>query len=309
MAELRYEVVTDPEQPKSLTRVDLLSGVSPLDKARADAIIDRAEAESEVVSTCSVLPTTRASPARWAWRLRGGGVEVEVVYFGVPPTGTRVAGSGASWKRRRVRRRVPWTVNRIISSLAATPSKRSTSCSKPSTWRTRRYRRGAQGRLVAGGLPRADRRRGQELHHRRRRRAGSSRKLVRRHPHVFADNVADAAEMSANWEMPQGRRRSPNAPASRRWHRQRSRRWATASNCSGAPPRPALTGPTTPRPPRRSAVTSTSFSPRRTAKGAPRSWGTCCSASWGWPGASGSTSGNSAARGQRGAFGHGASGG
>src|SRR5688572_10525353 len=78
MAELRYEVV-DAEERKALTRADLLSGVTPEGKARADAIVDRARADGEVVYLFGAgddEPFTRTLGMEAA----RAGLEVEIVY-------------------------------------------------------------------------------------------------------------------------------------------------------------------------------------------------------------------------------------
>ena len=47
-AELRYEVVPEPEAPAALSRRDLLGGVDPLQRAKVTWIVDRARASGAV---------------------------------------------------------------------------------------------------------------------------------------------------------------------------------------------------------------------------------------------------------------------
>lgn len=201
MADLRYEVVAQPDQARALSRADLLSGLSPLDKARAESIVDRAKAEGEVVYLFGAADE-EAFTRTLGMQAAREDVEVEVVYFGVLPAGARLlalvrvmerlrAPGGCPWDREQDHRTLArYAVEEVYELLEAIESD-----SVPAV-------REELGDLllqvvfhaqiaaddgeytiddVAGGI--VD-------------------KLVRRHPHVFADTtVADADEVVANWEV------------------------------------------------------------------------------------------------------------
>lgn len=199
MAELRYEVVA-PAEPKALGRADLLSGVSPMDKARADAIVERAQSESEVAylfgrTDHEALTRTIGMEAARA------GVEVEVVYFGQRPAGARVLGLVEVMRRLRSPSGCPWdreqdhlslaryAVEEVYELLEAIDAEEPELVAEELGDVLLQVVFHAQIAAdtqqftvddVAGGI---------------------IDKLVRRHPHVFGDTqVADAAEVSANWD-------------------------------------------------------------------------------------------------------------
>ena len=200
MAELRFEVVTDPEHPMSLTRVDLLSGVSPLDKARAEDIIKRAEAEGEVVYLFGASDQEGFTRTMGMEAARKG-VEVEVVYFGVRPPGTRVldlvrvmerlrSPDGCPWDREQDHRSLArYAVEEVYELLEAIEGGEPNDVAEELGDVLLQVAFHAQIAAEAGDFTIDDVA------------GGIVDKLVRRHPHVFADTtVADAAEVSANWE-------------------------------------------------------------------------------------------------------------
>jgi MazG family protein len=199
MAELRFEVAPLPDA-KALSRADLLSGVSPADKGRAEHIVERAKAEGEVVylfGTSDHEAFTRTLGMEAARE----GLEVEVVYFGVRPGGTRLLDLVRVMERLRSPDGCPWDREQDHATLA-------------------RYAIEEVYELleaIDGGEPEAIK---EELGDVLLQVAfhaqiasdnseftiddvagGIVDKLVRRHPHVFGDtSVADAAEVTANWE-------------------------------------------------------------------------------------------------------------
>lgn len=200
MAELRHEVVKDIVEPKALSRADLLGGVSPIDKARAEAIVDRARDEGEVVylfgrSDHEAFTRTLGMEAARA------GVEVEVVYFSVRPQGTRLldlvrvmsqlrAPDGCPWDREQDHATLArYAVEEVYELLEAIDGGDADAiCEELGdvllqvVFHAQIAADSAEFTIddVAGGI--VD-------------------KLVRRHPHVFAGTtVADAAEVTANWE-------------------------------------------------------------------------------------------------------------
>ena len=200
MAELRHEVVATPDAPKGLSRTDLLSGVSPLDKARAESIIDRAETEGEVVylfGTSDQEAFTRTMGMEAARR----GVEVEVVYFGAQPGGTRLLALVRVMERLRAPDGCPWdreqdhaslaryAVEEVYELLEAIENGGPADVAEELGDVLLQVVFHAQIAAEAGDFTIDDVA------------GGIVDKLVRRHPHVFAGvTVADAAEVTANWE-------------------------------------------------------------------------------------------------------------
>ena len=199
MAELRYEVAPEPDA-KALSRADLLSGVSPADKGRAEAIIDRCQAEGEVVYLFGATDH-EAFTRTMGMQAAREGVEVEVVYFGVRPAGTRVLDLVRVMERLRGPKGCPWDLEQDHATLARYAIEEVYELLEAIDGGAAEAIREELGDVllqvvfhaqiaaddgeftideVAGGI--VD-------------------KLVRRHPHVFADTtVADAAEVSANWD-------------------------------------------------------------------------------------------------------------
>ena len=200
LADLRYEVVTDPAQPKALSRTDLLSGLSPTDKARAESIVERAKHEGEVAYLFG-RSDQEAFTRTLGMEAARDDVEVEVVYFGVLPNGSRLLELVRVMERLRAPDGCPWDREQNHASLA-------------------RYAVEEVYELldaIGAGDPEAI---AEELgdvllqvvfHSQIAADEGTFRiddvaegivaKLVRRHPHVFADTtVSDADEVVANWE-------------------------------------------------------------------------------------------------------------
>lgn len=199
MAELRYEVVTGDE-PSALSRADLLGGVSPMDKARADAIVDRVQREGEVVylfgrTDHEALTRTVGMEAARA------GIEVEVVYFGVRPDGLKMLELVSVMQRLRGPGGCPWDREQDHHTLAR--------YAVEETYELLEAIDAEVPELIAEEL--GDVLLQVAFHAQVAAEAqhftiddvaaGIVDKLVRRHPHVFGDtDVADAAEVSVNWE-------------------------------------------------------------------------------------------------------------
>ena len=200
VAELRHEVVADPAQPLPLTRVDLLSGVSPADKARSESIVDRAEAEGEVVYLFG--PSDKEAFTRtMGMEAARRGVEVEVVYFAGRPDGTRVLAlvdvmerlrspDGCPWDREQDHRSLArYAVEEVYELLEAIDADDPKAIAEELGDVLLQVVFHAQMAAEAGTFTIDDVA------------GGIVDKLVRRHPHVFAGaTVADAAEVTANWE-------------------------------------------------------------------------------------------------------------
>lgn len=200
MADLRYQVVSDTGQARPLSRTDLLGGVTPADKGRAEQIVDLARGEGEVVYLLG------AADAETFVRTLGmeaarASLEVEVVYFGPRPAGSRLlelvsvmqrlrAPQGCPWDREQDHRSLArYAVEEVYELLEAIdggdPVAIAEELGDVLLQVVFHAQIGADAQTfdideVAGGI--VD-------------------KLTRRHPHVFAGTtVADADEVTANWE-------------------------------------------------------------------------------------------------------------
>ncbi|MDQ3537792.1 MAG: nucleoside triphosphate pyrophosphohydrolase [Actinomycetota bacterium] len=204
MAELRYEVVEDAGAG-ALSRADLLSGLTPADKAKATSIVDRVRAEGEVVYLFGTGDDDGFTRTLGMEAARAG-VEVEVVYFGVRPPGTRLlelvrieqrllAPGGCPWDREQDHRSLArYAVEEVYELLEAIESG------------DRDAIREELGDVLLQVVFHA------QLASKDSEAAQSFdiddvaadiiAKLVRRHPHVFGDTqVAGSADVVANWEQ------------------------------------------------------------------------------------------------------------
>ena len=200
MAELRHEVIDDTSQRRALSRADLLGGVTPEDKARAELVVERVRDEGEVVYLLGAedgetfVRTLGMEAAR-------AGLEVEVVYFGPQPPGTRLLGLVGVMARLRAPGGCPWdreqdhaslaryAVEEVYELLEAIESGDPTGIAEELGDVALQVVFHAQIGADAGTFTIDDVA------------DGISAKLKRRHPHVFGDtSVADAAEVVANWD-------------------------------------------------------------------------------------------------------------
>ena len=199
-ADLRHEIVADPGKSRALSRTELLTGVTPVDKARAEAIVDRARAEGEVVYLFgggddeAFLRTLGMEAAR-------ASLEVEIVYFMGRPPGSRLLALVDVMQRLRAPDGCPWDVKQDHHTLARYAVEEvyelleAIEAEDPDAIREElgdvllQVVFHAQVAADAGGFTIDDVA------------GGIVDKLVRRHPHVFADiEVADADEVTANWD-------------------------------------------------------------------------------------------------------------
>jgi XTP/dITP diphosphohydrolase len=204
MAELRYEAV-ESAGAAALNRADLLSGLTPADKARATSIVDRVRAEGEVVylfgrgDDDGFTRTLGMEAAR-------AGVEVEVVYFGVRPPGTRLLDlvrteqrllepGGCPWDREQDHRSLArYAVEEVYELLEAIES------GDPDA--IREELGDVLLQVVFHAQIAADNPTAAQHFDIDDVAAGIIAKLVRRHPHVFADaKVSGSAEVLANWDQ------------------------------------------------------------------------------------------------------------
>jgi XTP/dITP diphosphohydrolase len=200
LADLRYEVVEAPGETASLTRVDLLAGISPEEKRRAERIVDIVQEHGEAAYLLGAGETD-AFTRTLGMEAANAGVEVEVVYFTERPKGValldlvrveeRLRGpDGCPWDREQTHESLGrYAVEEVYELLEAI------SIGDPDSIREElgdvllQVVFHAQIAEDAGTFTIDDVAR------------GISGKLVRRHPHVFGDvQVADADEVMANWE-------------------------------------------------------------------------------------------------------------
>jgi MazG family protein len=198
-AELRHEVVPSEASTKPLTRADLLGGLSPELKGRAEWIVDRARAAGEVVYLFGTADS-EAFTRTLGMEAARAGVEVEVVYFGVAPRGLALLRLVRVMERLRGPDGCPWDHEQDHASLARYAVEETYELLEAIT----RGQPDAIAEELGDVLL-------QVVFHAQigaddgtfdidRVATGIADKLERRHPHVFADtDVAGADEVVANW--------------------------------------------------------------------------------------------------------------
>ncbi|MGH3665320.1 MAG: nucleoside triphosphate pyrophosphohydrolase [Egibacteraceae bacterium] len=198
-AELRWEAVA-AQGRAALSRADLLSGLAPADKARSEAVVDRVRADGEVVYLFGPADD-EAFTRTLGMEAARAGVEVEVVYFGVAPKGTRLlelvqvesrlrGPGGCPWDHEQDHRSLaPYAVEEVYELLEAISSGDPDAVREELGDVLLQVVFHAQIAEDAGAFTIDDVA------------EGSAAKLIRRHPHVFADvTVSGSEEVMANWE-------------------------------------------------------------------------------------------------------------
>ncbi len=201
LAELRVEVLPSEDEAAALSRSDLLSGLSPQDKRRAERVVDRAREVGEVVYLFGPSDADEFTRVLGMEAARAG-IEVEVVYFGVQPKGTALLDLVAVQERLRGAGGCPWDAEQTHATLARYAVEEvyelleAISSGDPDALREElgdvllQVAFHAQIAEDEGTFTIDDVAR------------GITDKLVRRHPHVFGDEKAeDAAAVVANWEQ------------------------------------------------------------------------------------------------------------
>ena len=117
-ADLRHEIVPEPDEPAALSRRDLLSGVDPLQRARVTWIIDRARA-AEAVAYIHGPGDTEAFTRALGFEAARAQVEVEIVYFSVAPKGVGLLELVEVEQRLRGPGGCPWDREQDHASLAS----------------------------------------------------------------------------------------------------------------------------------------------------------------------------------------------
>lgn len=199
MAELRTEVAP-ADAAVSLTRQDLLSGVDPVQKARADWVVARVTDHAEVAYLFGTSDTEEFTRTLGMEAARAG-IEVEVVYFSHAPKGLalldlvkveeRLLGpGGCPWDREQDHRSLAkYAVEEVYELMEAIEAGDLDAIKEELGDVLLQVVFHSQLAEDGGGFTIDDVAR------------GVADKLVRRHPHVFAGaEVADSAEVMANWE-------------------------------------------------------------------------------------------------------------
>ena len=200
LAELRCEVVAAADDEAALSRADLLGGLHPSDKKRAERVVDRAR---EVGAVAYLFGPGDSEPFTRSLGMEAAraGVEVEVVYFGVAPKGLALLDLVRVEERLRGPDGCPWDREQSHASLARYAVEEvyelleAIDADDPDA--IREELGDVLLQVVFHAQIAADEQRFTIDDVAR----GIADKLVRRHPHVFADvAVADADEVMANWE-------------------------------------------------------------------------------------------------------------
>lgn len=199
-AGLRREVVAEAADGAALSRSDLLSGMSPAQKAQAERIVERVRelgeaaylfgpGDSEAFTRTLGMEAARAE------------VEVEVVYFGVAPKGSRLlelvqveqrllGEGGCPWDREQTHASLaPYAVEEVYELLEAISSGDLDAVREELGDVLLQVVFHAEMAAKDGAFDIDDVA------------GGIAEKLVRRHPHVFGDvEVTGPGEVMANWE-------------------------------------------------------------------------------------------------------------
>jgi len=198
--ELHVEVLPEEVEGRALTRADLLSGLAPADRGRAELVVDRARASAQAAylfGPADVEAFTRVLGMEAA----RAGLEVEVVYFGAAPRGVTLVELVEVQRRLRAPGGCPWDAEQTPASLARYAVEEVYELLEAIAAGDVGARREELGDVLlqvvfqaavaeeAGEFSVDDVAR------------GLIDKLVRRHPHVFGDATAqDADSVMANWD-------------------------------------------------------------------------------------------------------------
>ncbi len=200
-ADLRYEVLPTGDDGAARTRAELLAGLTGEQKRQASFVVDRTREAGEVAYLFGPADS-EAFTRTVGMEAARAGVEVEVVYFGVAPKGSTLLELVGVEARLRGPDGCPWDREQDHASLGRYAIEEVYELAE----------------AIASGEPDAIR---EELgdvllqvifHAQIAEDAGNFDidavargivdKLVRRHPHVFADaEVADAGDVMANWQQ------------------------------------------------------------------------------------------------------------
>ncbi len=200
-ADLRCEVVPEDVSTAPLTRTDLLGGLSPHDKGRAEWIVDRVRADNEVAYLFGATDT-EAFTRTLGMEAARAGVEVEVVYFGVAPRGTKLLELVAVEERLRGPEGCPWDREQDHATLARYAVEEVYELLEAIREGDDEAIREELGDVLLQVVFHAQIAADEGRFGIDDVASSISQKLIRRHPHVFADVIAeDAGTVMANWEQ------------------------------------------------------------------------------------------------------------
>jgi XTP/dITP diphosphohydrolase len=200
LAELRFEVVPQLEGRAPLTRSDMLAGLSPEQKKRAEWVVDRARAVGEVTYLFGPADS-EAFTRTLGMEATRAGVEVEVVYFMVAPKGSALLELVGVEERLRGPGGCPWDREQDHRTLAKYAVEEVYELVEAIAGGDPDHIREELGDVLLQVVFHAQIAADEGTFDIDDVARGIVDKLVRRHPHVFADTeVADADEVMANWE-------------------------------------------------------------------------------------------------------------
>jgi MazG family protein len=200
-ADLRYEVVPEPDEPAALSRRDLLGGVDPMQRAKVSWIVDRvrdAGAVAYVYGAADAEGFTRTL----GYEAARSDVEVEVVYFGFAPKGVELLELVNVEERLRGPDGCPWDREQDHQSLASFAVEEVYELCEAIATGTPDDIREELGDVLLQVVFHAQIAQDDGTFDIDAVAKGIVDKLIRRHPHVFGDVRADdAASVMANWDQ------------------------------------------------------------------------------------------------------------
>lgn len=201
VADLRYEVVPEPDEPAALSRRDLLGGVDPMQRAKVSWIVDRARNAGAVAYVYGAADSEAFTRALGFEAARSN-VEVEIVYFGFAPKGVELLRLVNVEERLRGADGCPWDREQDHHSLAPFAVEEVYELCEAIATGAADDIREELGDVLLQVVFHAQIAEDDGTFDIDAVARGIVDKLVRRHPHVFGDASADdAASVMANWEQ------------------------------------------------------------------------------------------------------------
>lgn len=199
-AGLRWQSVADDAGTVSLTRTDLLGGVSPEHKARADWVVQRAQEVGDLAYLFG--PSDHEAATRTlGMQAATAGVEVEVVYFGAAPKGTRLLELVAVEERLRGPHGCPWDREQTQASLMRYAVEEVHELAEAVAAGDDDATREELGDLLLQVVFSAQIAEDEGRYDIDAVAGSIADKLIRRHPHVFGDeSLDDAASVMSRWD-------------------------------------------------------------------------------------------------------------
>ncbi len=197
MAEERYEVVPPDVGEQAVGRAELLAGLSLADRARASWVLDRV-VEAGSVAYVFGPADTDAFTRTLGMEAAREGVEVEIVYFGLAPKGVKVLDLVRIQERLLAPGGCPWDTEQTHASLAKYAIEEAHELAEAIAADDPTAIAEELGDVLMQVTFHAELADDFDIDAVA---EGIAEKLVRRHPHVFADGSADtAADVEASWD-------------------------------------------------------------------------------------------------------------